>query len=159
MTEASRDRLVAITLDEASIGRGNPDQDHERRIAIFDLLEDNRFALAGHERGPYRLHLAMQESKLVLSVGTATGEALMSHILSLKPLRSLVKDYLMVCDTYYAAIRSSTPSQIEALDMGRRGLHNEGAELLGDRLRGKIACDPDTLRRLFTLVTALHWKG
>ena len=83
----------------------------------------------------------------------------MSHILSLKPLRSVVKDYLMVCDTYYAAIRSSTPSQIEALDMGRRGLHNEGAELLGDRLRGKIECDPDTLRRLFTLVTALHWKG
>ena len=101
----------------------------------------------------------MLESKLVLSVGTEAEDPVMSHILSLKPLRSVVKDYLMVCDTYYAAIRSSTPSQIEALDMGRRGLHNEGAELLGDRLRGKIECDPDTLRRLFTLVTALHWKG
>lgn len=157
--DAGRRRLIAVTLDEASIGRGNPDQEHERRIAIYDLIENNSFAVQGHDGGPYRLAVALQDGKLVLAVSTEAGEPVVSHLLSLQPLRSLVKDYLLLCDNYYAAIRTAAPGQIEAIDMGRRGLHDEGAEVLGERLRGKIDCDPDTLRRLFTLVTALHWKG
>ena len=157
--DAARRRLVAVTLDEASIGRGNADQEHERRIAIYDLIETNSFALPGHDGGPYRLDVSLQDGKLLLAISTAPGKPVMAHLLSLKPLRSVVKDYLMLCDSYYAAIRTATPSQIEAIDMGRRGLHDEGAALLGERLRGKIDCDKDTLRRLFTLVTALHWKG
>lgn len=156
---ADRFRLVSVRLDEASIGRGSPDQEHERQIAIYDLLESNSFALPGHEGGPYRLAVALQDGKLVLAVSTEAGDAVVSHVLSLKPLRSLVKDYLLLCDSYYDAIRTATPSHIEAVDMGRRGLHDEGADVLGERFRGKIDCDPDTLRRLFTLVTALHWKG
>ena len=156
---ADRNRLAAVTLDEASLGRGNADQEHERRIAIFDLVEENSFALPGHDSGPYHLHLAQQEGRLVFSVASQAGDPVIAHILSLQPLRSVVRDYLMLCDHYYSAIRSATPGQIEAIDMGRRGLHDEGAERLGQRLTGKIECDQRTLRRLFTLVTALHWKG
>ncbi len=159
-----RRRLIAVTLDEGSIGRGNPDQEHERRIAIYDLIEQNRFGLcgrdgAGPDGGPYRLVIGLQEGKLVLAVCDADGAPLMSHLLSLQPFRSVLKDYLMLCDNYYRAIRTASPSQIEAIDMGRRGLHNEGAALLGERLDGKIEADSDTLRRLFTLMTALHYKG
>ena len=154
-----RNRLAAVTLDEASLGRGNADQEHERRTSVFDLVEDNSFALPGHDRGPYHLHLAQQEGRLVFNVTSQAGEPVIVHILSLQPLRSVLRDYLMLCDHYYSAIRSATPSQIEAIDMGRRGLHDEGAERLGQRLKGKIECDRSTLRRLFTLVTALHWKG
>ncbi|WP_237479274.1 UPF0262 family protein [Lichenibacterium dinghuense] len=154
-----RDRLIAVTLDEGSIGRGNPDQEHERRIAIYDLVEENSFGLSGHDNGPYRLAIGLQEGKLVLAVSDAAGAPLMSHLLSLQPFRSVLRDYLMLCDTYYRAIRTASPSQIEAIDMGRRGLHNEGAALLGERLRGKLDADADTLRRLFTLMTALHYKG
>ncbi len=154
-----RRRLVEVVLDEASVGRGNPDQEHERRIAIYDLVEDNRFALPGHAGGPYRLTIGLEDGKLRLAVSAEAGNPVMTHLLSLRPLRSVVKDYLMLCDNYYAAIRSSTPAQIEAIDMGRRGLHDEGAGLLGQRLKGKVECDKGTLRRLFTLVTALHWKG
>ena len=154
-----RDRLIAVTLDEGSIGRGNPDQEHERRIAIYDLVEENSFGLPGHDNGPYRLAIGLQEGKLVLAVSDAAGAPLMSHLLSLQPFRSVLRDYLMLCDTYYRAIRTASPSQIEAIDMGRRGLHNEGAALLGERLRGKLDADADTLRRLFTLMTALHYKG
>jgi uncharacterized protein (UPF0262 family) len=158
-SQTDRNRLLSVTLDEASIGRGSPDQEHERRVAIYDLVETNSFALPGREEGPYHLHIGLQDGKLVLSVSTPDGHASLSHILSLQPLRSLVKDYLLLCDSYYDAIRSAAPSQIEAVDMGRRALHDEGAGVLGERLRGKIDCDPPTLRRLFTLVTALHWKG
>ena len=154
-----RSRLVAVTLDETSIGRGNPDQEHERRIAIYDLVETNDFALSGREGGPYRLAIGLRDGKLVLAVSDEAGAPLMSHLLSLQPFRSLLKDYLMLCDSYYRAIRTASPSQIEAIDMGRRGLHNEGAALLGERLRGKVEADTDTLRRLFTLLTALHYKG
>ena len=154
-----RSRLVAVTLDETSIGRGNPDQEHERRIAIYDLVEENRFALPGHDGGPYRLAIGLQEGKLVLAVTDAAGAPLMAHLLSLQPFRSLLKDYMMLCDSYYRAIRTASPSRIEAIDMGRRGLHDEGAALLGERLRGKVEADADTLRRLFTLMTALHYKG
>ena len=159
MDLAERNRLLSITLDEASIGRGSPDQEHERRVAIEDLIETNSFALPGRQGGPYRLRIALQDGKLVLVVSTESGASTVSHVLSLRPLRSLVKDYLRLCDSYHDAIRTAAPSRIEALDMGRRGLHDEGAELLGERLRGKIDCDSATLRRLFTLVTALHWKG
>lgn len=159
MAEGGARRLIAVSLDEGSIGRGNPDQEHERRIAIYDLVEENSFSLHGHDGGPYRLAIGVQEGRLLLAVMDESGVALMSHLLSLKPFRSVLKDYLMLCDNYYQAIRSASPRQIEAIDMGRRGLHDEGAALLGERLRGKIEADHDTLRRLFTLVTALHYKG
>ena len=159
MAEGGPRRLIAVSLDEGSIGRGNPDQEHERRIAIYDLVEENRFALPDRAAGAYRLAIGLQEGKLVLAVSDAAGAPLMTHLLSLQPFRSLLKDYMMLCDSYYRAIRTASPSQIEAIDMGRRGLHDEGAALLGERLRGKVEADADTLRRLFTLLTALHYKG
>jgi uncharacterized protein (UPF0262 family) len=154
-----RNRLVSITLDEASIGRGSPDQEHERQVAIYDLLEENRFVLPGLDKGPYALNIALQEAKLALEILDECGRPVFAHILSLTPFRRLLKDYFLVCETYYAAIRTAMPSQIEAIDMGRRALHDEAAQLLLERLKGKIECDQDTARRLFTLVSALHWKG
>lgn len=154
-----RNRLVSVTLDEASIGRGTADQEHERQIAIYDLIEENSFALPGHDSGPYALKISMHDAKLAFEIGTEAGETLATHILSLTPFRALLKDYFLVCESYYAAIRSATRAQIEAIDMGRRAVHNEAAQLLLERLKGKIDCDSDTGRRLFTLVTALHWKG
>ncbi len=154
-----RNRLVSITLDEASIGRGSPDQEHERQVAIYDLLEENVFALPGHDMGPYGLRIALQEAKLALEILDESGAPIFVHILSLTPFRRLLKDYFLVCESYYAAIRTAMPSQIEAVDMGRRALHDEAAQLLIERLKGKIECDQDTARRLFTLVSALHWKG
>ncbi len=155
----NRRRLVSVTLDEASIGRGSPDQEHERAIAIYDLVEQNSFGIPGHQGGPYALKIALQDAKLAFDTQTADGEPVVTHILSLSPFRRLLKDYFMVCESYYSAIRTATPSQIEAIDMGRRGLHNDGATLLAQRLEGKIECDFETARRIFTLVTALHWKG
>lgn len=152
-------RLVAVLLDEKSIGRGNPDQEHERAIAIYDLVEANNFGVPGHDGGPYELMIALHDSKLAFDIREAGGGQVMAHILSLTPFRRILKDYFLVCESYYAAIRTATPSQIEAIDMGRRGLHNDGAKLLAERLDGKIECDFDTARRIFTLVTALHWKG
>jgi uncharacterized protein (UPF0262 family) len=152
-------RLVKITLDEGSIGRSGPDIEHERAVAIYDLLEDNSFAPVDHEGGPYALHLSIAENRLVFDIRREDGTPLMAHLLSLTPLRRIVKDYFLICDSYYKAIRTATPSQIEAIDMGRRGLHNEGSELLMERLKEKIAVDFDTARRLFTLICVLHWKG
>lgn len=157
--DENRRRLVAVRLDEASIGRGSPDQEHERAIAIYDLVERNIFGVPGHSGGPYTLTIALHETKLALETRTVDGEPVVTHILSLTPFRRLLKDYFMICESYYSAIRTATPSQIEAIDMGRRGLHNDGAQLLAQRLEGKIECDFETARRLFTLVTALHWKG
>jgi uncharacterized protein (UPF0262 family) len=156
---ATRKRLISVTLDENSIGRGSADQEHERAIAVYDLIEDNSFALVGHDGGPYALAISLMEAKLVFDIRDAEGKSVVTHILSLTPFKRILKDYFMVCDAYYAAIRTATPSRIEAIDMGRRGLHNEGAQLLLERLKGKIDCDQDTARRLFTLITALHWKG
>jgi uncharacterized protein (UPF0262 family) len=156
---ATRRRLVAVTLDETSIGRGSPDQEHERAIAIYDILEANAFALPEHDGGPYALHLALVENRLCFDIRTAEGEPIIAHHLSLTPFRRVIKDYEMICDSYYKAIRSASPAQIEAIDMGRRGLHNEAAELLAQRLEGKVALDFDTARRIFTLIFALHWKG
>jgi uncharacterized protein (UPF0262 family) len=154
-----RNRLVSVTLDEASIGRGSPDQEHERQVAIYDLLEENFFTLPGHDLGPYGLKIALQDAKLALEIVDERGSPIFVHILSLTPFRRLLKDYFLVCESYYAAIRTAMPSQIEAIDMGRRALHDEAAQLLIERLKGKIDCDQDTARRLFTLVSALHWKG
>ncbi len=150
-------RLQTVELDEESLAAVSRDQEQERQIAIFDLLEENHFHPEGAARGPYDLKMALVENRLVLDVRGADYEK--RHILSLSPFRSLIKDYFMICESYYQAIRSSTPSQIEALDMGRRGLHNEGSQLLQTRLAGKIETDTDTARRLFTLICALHWRG
>ena len=157
--DTDKRRLVAVTLDEASIGRGSPDQEHERAVAIYDILEANSFALPEHDGGPYALRLALIENRLCFDVRTADGAPVIAHHLSLSPFRKVVKDYEMVCDSYYKAIRTASPSQIEAIDMGRRGLHNEAAEILMQRLDGKVEVDFDTARRIFTLIFALHWKG
>ena len=154
-----RKRLVSITLDEGSIGRGGPEQEHERAIAIFDLLEGNHFAVSGHEGGPYTLTVGLLTNKLAFNIRDEQEQPVTAHILSLTPFRRVVKDYFLICESYYQAIRTASPSQIEAIDMGRRGLHNEAAELLIERLEGKLEVDFDTARRLFTLISALHWKG
>ena len=161
MGDAARpaDWLIDVELDE-SIGRSTPDVEHERAVAIFDLVEENAFRPVGDEvGGPYKLRLSLVESRLVFAVSRENGESVVTHILSLTPFRRIVKDYYMICESYYQAIRLSTPSQIEAIDMGRRGLHNEGSQTLLDRLAGKIEVDFDTARRLFTLVCVLHWRG
>src|SRR5919206_3156113 len=145
---ANKRRLVAVTLDEASIGRGSPDQEHERAVAIYDILEANVFALPEHDGGPYALHLGLIENRLCFDVRTADGAPVIAHHLSLSPFRKVIKDYEMICDSYYKAIRTASPSQIEAIDMGRRSLHNEAAELLVERLAGKIEIDFDTARRI-----------
>ena len=152
-------RLIDVELDE-SIGRSTPDVEHERAVAIFDLIEENSFRPVNDAgTGPYRLKLSLVDARLVFAVTRENGEQVITHILSLTPFRRIVKDYYMICESYYDAIRSSTPSHIEAIDMGRRGLHNEGSQTLMDRLSGKIDIDFDTARRLFTLVCVLHWRG
>ncbi len=159
MVERAKSRLIDIELDE-SIGRSTPDVEHERAVAIFDLVEENSFRpVTDAGEGPYKLKLSLVESRLVFAISRENGDPVVTHILSLTPFRRIVKDYYMICESYYDAIRSSTPSQIEAIDMGRRGLHNEGSQTLMDRLSGKIEVDFDTARRLFTLVCVLHWRG
>ena len=135
-----RRRLVAVTLDEASIGRGNPDQEHERAIAIYDIVEANTFALPDHDGGPYALRISpRREAALLRDHAPQDGAPVVSHHLSLTPFRKAIRDYEMICDSYYKAIRTASPAQIEAIDMGRRGLHNEAAELLMQRLDGKVS--------------------
>ncbi len=151
-------RIIDIALDEQSVARRSPEVEHERAVALFDLLEDNDFALHGVP-GPYRLHLGVFEQRLLFSVHDEHDGKLRDVVLSLTPFRKIVKDYFLVCESYYAAIKKLGTSQIEALDMGRRGLHNEGSEVLRERLAGKIEIDLDTARRLFTLICALHIKA
>ena len=152
-------RLIEVTLDEASIGRNNAEVEHEREVAIFDLLEKNRFALEAHESGPYTLRLSLADNRLVFTVADEAREPIQHVMLSLSPFRRIVKDYFLICDSYYAAIKTQPAAKIEAIDMGRRGLHDEGSRLLQERLKGKINVDIATARRLFTLLCALHWKG
>jgi len=152
-------RLVEVTLDEASIGRNNAEVEHEREVAIFDLLERNAFALEGHDGGPYTLHLSLADNRLVFTVGDTDRAPIQHVMLSLSPFRRLVKDYFLICESYYQAIKTQPASKIEAIDLGRRGIHDEGSQLLMERLKGKIAVDLPTARRLFTLLCALHWKG
>ena len=156
---ANKKRLVSVNLDEASIGRSSPDIEHEREVAIYDLLEMNHFAPVGHDGGPYALHLSVNGNRLVFDIRLEDGSPVMAHLFSLSPLRRIVKDYYMICDSYYAAIRTATPDKIEAIDMGRRGVHNEGSVILMERLKDKVSLDMDTARRLFTLICVLHWKG
>ncbi|MEM9122789.1 MAG: UPF0262 family protein [Pseudomonadota bacterium] len=150
-------KLAAIDLAEEIRGRHDPNVEHERQVAIFDLLEENFFRPQGSPGGPYALNLSRVENRLVFDIRLAADDG--EHgtiILSLSPFRRIVKDYFAICDSYYSAIRTASPSQIEAIDMGRRGLHNEGSTLLMERLEGKIELDFDTARRLFTLICALH---
>ncbi len=156
----SKKRLCSVKLDERSIGRSNPDVEHERAIAIYDLIESNRFEPVGDDgEGPYALSISLSEQRLVLAITRENGEEVITHLLSLTPLRKVVRDYFMICDSYYSAIKTETPQKIEAIDMGRRGLHDEGSRILVERLKEKIDVDFDTARRLFTLICALHWKG
>jgi uncharacterized protein (UPF0262 family) len=156
----SKARLVAITLDEASIRRANPNIEHEREVAIYDILESNKFELEGRrEGGPYTLNLGLVEDRLVFAVAQEAGDDTFTVVLSLTPLRRLIKDYFIVCESYYEAIRTAPPSRIQSIDMGRKALHDEGSRVLQERLEGKISVDGDTARRLFTLICALHWKG
>lgn len=157
--QTSTDRLVAVTIDAASIGAASPDVEHERRVAIYDLIEENSFAPEGGHQGPFTLRISLVDQKLSLQIRRETGDETITHLLSLSPFRKILKDYFFICESYRSAIRSSSPSQIEAIDMGRRGLHDEGADVLIERLKGKIAIDKQTARRLFTLIAALSWKG
>ncbi len=152
-------RLVEISLDQ-TIGRSTPEVEHERAVAIFDLIEENSFFPVGDDQdGPYALRLSLIEHRMVFAIARPGGETVATHILSLGPFRRLVKDYRMICDSYYQAIRLASPSKIQAIDMGRRGLHDEGSHLLIERLGGKIEMDFPTARRLFTLLCVLHWRG
>jgi uncharacterized protein (UPF0262 family) len=155
--DRDKHRLQSVEIDEESLASVSRDQEQERQIAIFDLLEANYFHPEGADGGPYDLRISMVENRLVLDVRGPDDQR--RHILSLTPFRGLIKDYFLICESYYQAIRNATPQQIEALDMGRRGLHNEASTLLQARLKGKVATDFDTARRLFTLVCALHRRA
>jgi uncharacterized protein (UPF0262 family) len=157
--DSARFRVIDLVLDERSVVRRSPDVEHERKVAIFDLLEENNFAPVGSEGGPYVLHLSIEENRLVFDIRLESGDQHGKVLLSLTPFRKIIKDYFLICESYYDAIKTAAPSQIEAIDMGRRGLHNEGSQTLKDRLGGKIDMDFDTARRLFTLICVLHIKG
>jgi uncharacterized protein (UPF0262 family) len=152
-------RLIDVKLDERTVVRRNPDVEHERAVAIFDLLEENTFSPAGDLSGPFVLHLSIEGDRLALDIHSQADEPLDRVLISLNPFRRIIKDYFTVCESYFEAIKKSTPSQIEAIDVGRRGLHNDGSELLRERLSGKIEIDFNTARRLFTLICVLHIKG
>ena len=156
---AEGQRISELLLDERSVVRRSPDVEHERAVAIFDLLEENHFDPAGCAPGPYHVRLSLVESRLVIAIADETDAPLDKVSLALVPFRRLIKDYFAVCETYFEAIKTASPSKIEAIDMGRRGLHNEGSELLRERLTGKIDLDFNTARRLFTLVCVLHIRG
>jgi uncharacterized protein (UPF0262 family) len=159
MTEDSPFRLAGIVLDEASVVRRTREIEQEREIAIYDLLESNSFKPVGSGGGPYHLVLAIEENRLVFDIRLDADVPHGKVMLSLSPFRKVIKDYFLICESYYKAIRNAPPSQIEALDMGRRGLHDEGSKLLQERLTGKIELDFDTARRLFTLICVLHLRG
>ena len=143
---------LGLAITEALAARGT-------KVAIFDILDGNSFSVDGRDDGPFRLTLAIVEQRLQMTIGNEAEDGLVTHNLSLTPFKRIIKDYFIVCDSYYEAIRTAPPSRIQAIDMGRRGLHDEGSRILMERLAGKITLDFDTARRLFTLITALHWKG
>ena len=155
----SQNRIIAVTLDEESIGRSGPDIEHERAIAIYDLVEKNLFAPEGADNGPFTLHIGITGNRLMFDIRREDGTPVVAHLLSLTPFRRIVKDYFKVCESYYQAIKAATPARIEAIDMGRRGLHDEGSQLLQSELAGRIDVDHDTARRLFTLLCVLHIRG
>ena len=150
-------RIASVILDEDSLGRRGPEVDHERKVAIHDLLERNEFRTVAGHRGPFSLHLGVEESRLVFDLRTADdGVCLERILLPLKPFRGLIRDYFTVLESYYQAIKTAPPSRIEAIDMGRRALHNDGSELLRERLADRVEMDLDTARALFTLICAFH---
>jgi uncharacterized protein (UPF0262 family) len=151
-------RLIHVELDERTMVRRRSEVEHERAVAIYDLIEENFFAPVGFV-GPYRLMIGLEDNRLVFNVRSQEDDPLTQVPLPLSPFQKIVKDYFMVCESYYSAITKSSPAQIEAIDVGRRGLHNEGSNLLIERLAGKIAIDFDTARRLFTLICVLHIRG
>jgi len=159
MPDLSPFRLIGVTLDERTEVRLTRELEHEREVAIYDLLEANSFRPVGSPGGPYHLVLGVEDKRLIFEVRLADGQPHGTVILSRTSFRRIIKDYYQVCDSYFKAIPDQPSSRIEALDMGRRGLHNEGAELLHERLKGKIEMDFDTARRLFTLICVLHLKG
>ncbi len=154
-----RHRIAKVTLDERTVVRRSPDIEHERAVAIFDLLEENSFVAAEIPAGPYHVHLRIEEGRLIFDIRSARGKALGKVALALTPFRRIVKDYFTVCESYYAAIRTASPSRIEAIDLGRRALHDEGSVVLRERLAGKVEIDHNTARRLFTLLCVLHIRG
>ena len=151
--------IANIYLDERSVVRLSPQVDHERKVAIFDLLEANYFDPADMPAGPYNVILSIEDNRLVFDVRNIADRKLNKFNLPVGAFRRIVKDYFMICDSYFEAIKRSSPSQIEAIDMGRRGLHNEGAQILKERLLGKVVIDDNTARRLFTLVCVLHIRA
>ncbi|MGE5503167.1 MAG: UPF0262 family protein [Actinomycetota bacterium] len=154
-----RQRLAHVQLDEKTMVRRLPEVEHERAVAIYDLIEENYFCPVGDYSGPYNLHISLEDNRLIFDVRDQADTPLLAVPLPLSSFQKIVKDYFMVCESYYAAIKKASPSQIEAIDMGRRGLHNEGSELLRERLKGRIETDFDTARRLFTLICVLHIRG
>ena len=155
-------RICHIEIDETGLARATAEIEQERKVAIYDLLEENVFALPQREgrepvKGPYRLNLAIREGRLVFGVASETSQLLGEFHLSLGPFRQVVKDYFQICESYFDAVKRLPPSQIEAIDMARRGIHNEGASILRERLAGKAEVDEATARRLFTLICVLHW--
>ena len=156
---SEKQRIVNIFLNEKSLVRRAAHVEHERKVAVYDLLEDNHFAPVGDDRGPYTLHLGIEDNRLVFDIRTEGGDKLDRFTLPLNSFRKIVKDYFIVCESYLEAIKTAPPSRIEALDMGRRGLHNEGSDILRDRLEGKVDIDKRTARRLFTLICVLHIRA
>lgn len=156
---SDKTRIAKIFLDEQTVVNRSPQVEHERKVAIYDLLENNHFGLIDGPKGPYVLRLSIEENRLAFDVRDINDQPIKRFMLALSPFRSIVREYLMVCDSYYKAITTSSPSQIEAIDMGRRGLHNDGSEVLEERLKGKADLDHNTARRLFTLVCVLHIKA
>ena len=152
------DRICAVTLDERTVARRGPEIERERKVAIFDLIEENEFAVEGRRDGPYALHLSIVDNRLMFDIRREDETPLVAVGLSLSPFRKVVKDYWQICESYYEAIKHATPSRIEAIDMARRGLHNEGSDLLRERLLGKVTLDDNTARRLFTLICVLHLR-
>lgn len=156
--------IAHIDLDDANLPAPTPEIEQERRVAMFDLMERNRFILPAREdraapAGPYRLGLAIREKRLVFDIATEAGEKAAEFHLSLSPFRQVVKDYFQICKSYFDAVKTAAPSQIETIDMARRGIHNEGSRVLQERLSGKAEIDTDTARRLFTLICVLHFGG
>jgi uncharacterized protein (UPF0262 family) len=157
-------KLSHITIDDSGLPAPTPEIEQERKVALFDLLEDNSFALPAREgrtvpTGPYRLGLSIIERRLVFEIKTENEDPAGEFHLSLGPFRQVVKDYFQICESYFDAVKTMPPSQIETIDMARRGIHNEGARILQERLEGKAEVDTDTARRLFTLICVLHFGG
>lgn len=153
------EQLVHLSLDDPALTARNADLEHERRVAIFDILENNHFALVDGPSGPYRLKLSLADRGIVFAVSDREGAALSRIELSMRPLRRNIRDYFMICESYFEAMRNATPERVETIDQARRALHNESAELLKTSLADRVTLDDDTARRLFTLISVLQMRG